>query len=145
VLGCLGDGGAVLTNDEEIYRKILLLRDHGRDESGEIVIWGFNSRLDNIQAALFDYQLEYYPKVVERRRAIGRLYKTCLKDLEQLVLPPGPDNDPDHFDVYQNYEIEKACLKHTVRNIGNNVFYLVCFLTGEERSEGRVSAESGGK
>jgi dTDP-4-amino-4,6-dideoxygalactose transaminase len=106
VLGCLGDGGAVLTNDEEIYRKILSLRDHGRDESGEIVMWGLNSRLDNIQAALLDYQLEYYPKVVERRRSIAWLYKTRLKDLEQLVLPPGPDNDPDHFDVYQNYEIE---------------------------------------
>ncbi len=46
VLGCLGDGGAVLTNDEDIYRKMELLRDHGRDpESGEVVRWGFNTRL----------------------------------------------------------------------------------------------------
>lgn len=106
VLGCLGDGGAVLTNDENVYRKVLALRDHGRDETGEIIMWGLNSRLDNIQAALLDYQLKNYPKVIDRRRAIAALYQERLGDLEQLVLPPAPDSDPDHFDVYQNYEIE---------------------------------------
>ena len=51
-LGCLGDGGAVLTNDDAIYRKMFLLRDHGRDETGEVVMWGLNTRLDNLQAAI---------------------------------------------------------------------------------------------
>jgi dTDP-4-amino-4,6-dideoxygalactose transaminase len=106
VLGCLGDGGAVLTNDEAVYKRILSLRDHGRDENGEIVMWGMNSRLDNIQAALLDYQLRSYQKVIERRRSIAALYRERLGQLDELILPPGPDNDPDHFDVYQNYEIE---------------------------------------
>ena len=106
ILGCLGDGGAVLTNDEEIYRKLLLLRDHGRNEDGEIDLWGFNSRLDNLQAAILDYQLKDYQKVIDRRRAIATLYQKRLGHLEQLVLPPAPDSDPDHFDVFQNYEIE---------------------------------------
>jgi dTDP-4-amino-4,6-dideoxygalactose transaminase len=106
VLGCFGDGGAVLTNDEETYQKILALHDHGRDQSGEIITWGMNSRLDNMQAALLDYQLKEYGKVVERRRAIARYYKERLGQLDELVLPPGPEDDPDHFDVYQNYEIE---------------------------------------
>ncbi len=106
VLGCLGDGGAVLTEDEAVYEKLLALRDHGRDESGEIVMWGMNSRLDNLHAALLDFQLNDYGQVVDRRRAIARLYRERLDEIEELVLPPGPDNDPDHFDVYQNYEIE---------------------------------------
>ena len=106
VLGCLGDGGAVLTNDEAVYESVVSLRDHGRDDAGEIVMWGINSRLDNVQAALLDYQLKDYEKVMTRRRAIARLYRKRLGDLAQLVLPPGPDDDPDHFDVYQNYEIE---------------------------------------
>ena len=106
VLGCFGDGGAVLTNDEGTYQKILALHDHGRDQSGEIVMWGMNSRLDNVQAALLDYQLKEYAEVMERRRAVARHYKERLGRLDELVLPPGPDNDPDHFDVYQNYEIE---------------------------------------
>lgn len=105
-LGCLGDGGVVFTNDEEIYRKIKMLRDHGRDENGEVVIWGFNSRLDNIQAAILDYKLSFYEREINRRREIGKLYKEFLKDVEEVLLPPGPDDDPDHFDIYQNYEIE---------------------------------------
>jgi dTDP-4-amino-4,6-dideoxygalactose transaminase len=106
VVGCFGDGGAVLTNDEETYERILSLRDHGRDKSGEVVMWGFNSRLDNIQAALLDYQLKDYQKVIDRRRGIARIYRERLDKIGELVLPPGPDNDPDHYDVYQNYEIE---------------------------------------
>lgn len=106
VLGSLGDGGAVLTNDEKVYRKLLSLRDHGRDDNGDVVIWGFNSRLDNLQAGILDYQLRDYQKVINRRRAIAALYQERLGHLEQLVLPPAPDSDPDHFDVFQNYEIE---------------------------------------
>ena len=54
------------------------------------------------------------------------MYQELLGDLEQLVLPPAPDSDPDHFDVYQNYEIEaenrdglQAFLKE--RNVGTLV------------------------
>lgn len=106
VLGCFGDGGAVLTNDDEIYQRVLALHDHGRDHSGEVVMWGLNSRLDNMQAALLDYQLKGYDRVVKRRRSIARLYRERLGQLEQLAVPPGPNDDPHHFDVYQNYEIE---------------------------------------
>lgn len=106
VLGCLGDGGAVLTNDDAVYERLLSLRDHGRGHDDNIVRWGINSRLDNLQAALLDYQLKEYDRTVVRRRAIARLYRERLGALEQLVLPLGPDDDPDHFDVYQNYEIE---------------------------------------
>ena len=106
VLGCLGDGGAVLTNDEEIYIKLLSLRDHGRNEDGDVVMWGLNSRLDNLQAAILAYQFKDYQKVIDRRRAVAALYQERLGNLDQLVLPPAPDSDPDHFDVFQNYEIE---------------------------------------
>jgi dTDP-4-amino-4,6-dideoxygalactose transaminase len=106
VLGCLGDGGAVITNDGGIYEKMSQLRDHGRREDGEIVSWGFNSRLDNLQAAILDHRLRGYEAAILRRRAIARLYRHRLGTSEELALPPGPDGDPDHFDVFQNYEIE---------------------------------------
>ena len=106
VLGCLGDGGAVMTNDQTIHDRMLQLRDHGRRADGEVVSWGLNSRLDNLQAAILDARLKKYEAVVERRRSISRLYRARLSDLDELTLPPGPDNDPDHFDIYQNYEIE---------------------------------------
>jgi dTDP-4-amino-4,6-dideoxygalactose transaminase len=106
VLGCFGDGGAVVTNDEEIAEKVYLLRDHGRNKQGEVIAWGFNSRLDNIQAAVLNFKLQSYDKEVERRRLVAKMYDEELRDLPQLQLPPAPDSDPNHFDVYQNYEIE---------------------------------------
>lgn len=106
VLGCLGDGGAVLTNEEEIYHKLLLLRDHGRDHTGEVVLWGLNSRLDNLEAAYLDFQLRDYPAVVQRRRTIATLYQQKLGHCSQVKLPPAPGAEPEHFDIFQNYEIE---------------------------------------
>ena len=105
-LGCFGDGGALITNDDTVAEKVRLLRDHGRNYDGEVVCFGFNARLDNVQAAILDYKLKDYQEIVDRRRAIARSYRERLEDLKQLTLPPGPDDDPDHFDVYQNYEIE---------------------------------------
>jgi dTDP-4-amino-4,6-dideoxygalactose transaminase len=106
VLGCFGDGGAVIANDDDIREKLSQLRDHGRDSSGNIVSWGMNSRLDNLQAAILDFQLARYDQVMARRRGIAATYTEQLGRVPELVLPPAPDSDPDHFDIYQNYEIE---------------------------------------
>ncbi len=62
--------------------------------------------MDNLQAAILDYRLKKYDAVMERRRVIARLYRKRLGDLRELALPPGPEDDPDHFDIYQNYEIQ---------------------------------------
>ena len=105
-LGCFGDGGAMITNDDGVAEQARLLRDHGRGASGKVEAWGYNSRLDNIQAALLNVKLNYYDREVARRRQIARQYQERLCDLAQLLLPPGPDDNPDHFDIYQNYEIE---------------------------------------
>jgi dTDP-4-amino-4,6-dideoxygalactose transaminase len=106
VLGCLGDGGAVLTSDDQVYECLLQLRDHGRDRDGNLVCWGLNSRLDNLQAALLDHQLDTYGDVITRRRQMAGLYDRRLGAIPELVLPPSPQSDPSRFDIYQNYEIE---------------------------------------
>jgi dTDP-4-amino-4,6-dideoxygalactose transaminase len=106
VLGCFGDGGAVVSNDDAVARQIALLRDHGRDDEGRVVAWGFNSRLDNLQAAILGFKLKTFPRDIARRRQIAARYQSGLGDLKQLVLPPAPDANSDYFDVYQNYEIE---------------------------------------
>lgn len=104
-LGCLGDGGAILTNDDLLYDTMKKMRDHGRNEKGEIVAWGLNSRLDNLQAAFLDAQLLRFPQVVQRRREMAALYHAQLSTLSELQLPCPPEIDTDHFDAYQNYEI----------------------------------------
>lgn len=119
VLGCLGDGGAVLTNDEGIYRKVMLLRDHGRDHTGEVVLWGMNARLDNLEAAYLDFQLKEYANVVQRRRAIASMYQKRLGSCSHLTLPPAPEREVYHYDIFQNYEIEaqqRNALKEHLKN-----------------------------
>jgi dTDP-4-amino-4,6-dideoxygalactose transaminase len=108
ILGCFGDGGAVVTNDAQVARQIALLRDHGRNEQGDVEMWGFNSRLDNMQAAILHAQFRDYDEIVTRRRSIARLYESLLSDVAEVGLPPGPDAGEDHFDVFQNYEIEAS-------------------------------------
>tara|TARA_B100001093_G_scaffold513078_1_gene584263 strand:+ start:3188 stop:4297 length:1110 start_codon:yes stop_codon:yes gene_type:complete len=105
-LGCFGDGGMVICNDKSLSDKIKLLRDHGRDSSGNVSVWGYNSRLDNLQAAILNYYFKSYHKVIEKRRHIANLYDNGLKSVKNIILPPAPLSDPIRRDVYQNYEIE---------------------------------------
>lgn len=105
VLGCFGDGGAVVTNDDTIADKVRLLRDHGRDENGEFKTWGFNSRLDNLQAAILLEKLKTFPEDIRRRREIASMYNELLSDITELELPPAPDSSPNHYDTFQNYEL----------------------------------------
>lgn len=106
LLGCFGDGGMILINNKKVYDKLLLIRDHGRDpKSGDVLLWGRNSRLDNFQAAILSHQFKYFQKTIDRRREIASIYNNKLGQIDSLVLPPPPDND-DHYDVYQNYELK---------------------------------------
>ena len=106
-LGCFGDGGALVTNDIDVAEKVFMLRDHGRNaKSGQVEMWGYNSRLDNIQAAILKSKLKTYDKDITRRRMIAAIYDELLKDIPGLTVPPGPGTDNDYFDIFQNYEIE---------------------------------------
>lgn len=105
VLGCFGDGGAVVTNDDDVARELMMWRDHGRNEDGAVVGWGTNSRLDNLQAAFLHHKLKYYHEDIARRREIAKMYQDGLGDVTQLRLPPAPEADSDHYDIYQNYEL----------------------------------------
>ncbi|MBU6236156.1 MAG: DegT/DnrJ/EryC1/StrS family aminotransferase, partial [Alphaproteobacteria bacterium] len=105
VLGCFGDGGAVITNDDELAKTLRALRDHGRDETGRVVMWGTNARLDNLQAAFLNFNFKSYPEIMARRRAIAAAYTKGLKGINGFWIPAGPDEQPDHYDIFQNYEV----------------------------------------
>ncbi len=106
VLGCFGDGGLLFTQDDATNEVLRELRDHGRNRDGLVVRWGLNSRLDNLHAAVALVKLRTFAQEIERRRALARIYDERLRDLEEMTLPVGPDADPDHFDIFQNYEVE---------------------------------------
>ena len=107
-LGCFGDAGALVTNDDDIANTVRRMRNHGagRDKVIEIdiEIWGTNSRIDNIQAAILTYKLSYYDQAIARRREIAARYHNAFSGIDALRLPPPPDEGA-HFDIFQNYEL----------------------------------------
>lgn len=106
ILGTAGDGGLVATNDEEIAKKLRGLRDNGRvDWQSEVIGYGFNSRLDNLHAAILNVKLKFLPQWITRRREIATLYHKGLSDLDELELPPPPQTDGHYYDVFQNYVV----------------------------------------
>lgn len=80
-LGCLGDGGAVLTNNQEIAEQIRLLRNYGQKEKYEFVIKGENSRLDELQAAILRIKLRYLEEWNQMRIKIAKTYISQLEGL----------------------------------------------------------------
>ena len=83
-------GGGVVTNDDRMGEQLALLRDHGRNSNGEVVAWGTNSRLDNIQAAILNVKFKTFDKDLATRRSLAALYDEGLRDLSELLLPPIP-------------------------------------------------------
>jgi dTDP-4-amino-4,6-dideoxygalactose transaminase len=77
-LGCYGDGGAVVTNDKQLYQTILKLRNYGQEKRYHHVIKGINSRLDELQAAILRVKLRHLDSWNEKRREIAGLYKKGL-------------------------------------------------------------------
>jgi dTDP-4-amino-4,6-dideoxygalactose transaminase len=81
-LNALGDGGFLMTEDDEIARKVRLYRTHGLQDRDTCVFYGVNSRLDSLNAEVLKYRLGRLDQVIARRRANVALYRSLLK--------PGP-------------------------------------------------------
>ena len=86
-LSACGDGGVITTNDPNLYRQFMFLRNHGLETREDCIIWGYNSRLDTMQAAMLLVKLRYLDRWTEQRQCNARLYQERLADLEDMWLP----------------------------------------------------------
>lgn len=86
-LGAFGEGGAIVTQDEQIARKIRMIRNHGQEKKYIHQIEGFNGRLDAIQAAVLRIKLKHLPSWNESRRQNAQYYNELLAQTPGLVLP----------------------------------------------------------
>lgn len=85
-LGCFGDGGAVLTNNEEMTEKICMLRVHGQNKRYHHKYIGLGGRMDTIQCAIINVKLKHYAKDLALRQAVAEEYTNVLANKE-LRLP----------------------------------------------------------
>ncbi|MFC1945697.1 DegT/DnrJ/EryC1/StrS family aminotransferase [Chloroflexota bacterium] len=107
-LGSYGDGGGLTTSDPEMAEKIRQLRDHGQNRAtGEILFHGYNSRLDNLQAAILDVKIKHLPGWIDRRRELAARYEQGLAGITGVKTPPPPETGR-YRDVFTNYVIRAA-------------------------------------
>ena len=85
-LGCFGDGGAIITDNEEIYNKIKMLRNYGSSKRYYFDEVGLNSRLDEIQAALLSVRLKHLDELTDERYEIADYYLKNIKN-DKIDLP----------------------------------------------------------
>lgn len=114
-LGALGDGGLVATNDPALAEQVRLVREYGWKDRYISAIAGFNSRLDELQAAILRVKLRALEQENARRRAIAARYSELLQD-ERISLPEPPAEQPGH--VYHQYVIQ-VDRRDAVRNALN--------------------------
>jgi dTDP-4-amino-4,6-dideoxygalactose transaminase len=123
-LGALGDAGAVTTNDDELADKLRRLRNYGSVVKYQHEDKGFNSRLDEIQAAVLRVKLQYLDEWNARRRAVATYYRGRLQDVD-LVLPSVPNETEPAWHLFVVRSKQRDALqKHLSANgIGTLIHY----------------------
>ena len=95
-----GDGGLISTNDSDIAENCILLRNHGLKNRDEAKIWGFNSRLDELQAAYALTKLDEIDNLNSKYIEVAEEYNIGISDIAKK-----PSLREDYRDVYHNYVI----------------------------------------
>lgn len=99
-LGACGEAGAVTTNDEEIARRVRMLRDHGQAEKYYHDLEGYNGRLDAIQAGFLRIKLRHLEGWNEQRRQTAARYNELLEGVEGITLPGQPEWSRPVYHLY---------------------------------------------
>ena len=99
-LGAYGEGGAVVTDDENIAGRIRILRDHGQSKKYCHDFVGYNYRMDGFQGAVLSVKLKYLQEWTDKRNDIARRYSEGLKDIDGLQVPYIRDDIVSAFHLY---------------------------------------------
>ena len=101
-LGGAGDGGIVTTDDADVAKTLISLRNHGLEGRDTVTRWGFVSRMDTLQAAILLHRLTRLDDVIDARRANAERYRDLL-DPAHVFVPP---ERPDTLDTFHTFVIQ---------------------------------------
>ena len=100
-LNVWGDGGAIVTDSEETFEKIMMLRNHGLKNRDECVIFGYNSRLDSLQAIVGNRLMNDLDHITNARTRNAQIYDEALSKLSEFItVPPRKSNVKQVFHTY---------------------------------------------
>jgi UDP-2-acetamido-2-deoxy-ribo-hexuluronate aminotransferase len=99
-LGCYGDGGALMTNDDELANKMRMIANHGQEKKYHHKVLGCNSRLDSIQAEILNIKLRYLDYYSSARNEIANFYDGVFSTIDELEIPARQLNSTHVFHQY---------------------------------------------
>ena len=94
------DGGVIVTDDNEFCKKLRLIRNHGFEDRDTVVMMGCNSRLDTIQAVVGNWILPQAQSISNKRIANAKYLDNGLRKIQQITIPPRPENFRLVFHLY---------------------------------------------
>ena len=121
------DGGVITTNSQKVYKKLLLLRNHGLKSRDHVDILGYNSRLDTFQAVVGNWLLPSAKNIANKRIKNAKYYDNFLSKISDIKIPERPKNFKIVYHLYiifakKRDQLLKYCLK---KNIEAKVHYPV--------------------
>jgi len=124
-LGAYGDAGAMLTNDDQLAKKMRMLANHGRIEKYNHEFEGYNSRLDGLQAAILSVKLRHLDDWIINRRRVARLYKEELAVVTNLILPEEGDGFKSVYHLFVVKTTKRDSLRTFLskKNISTGIHY----------------------
>ena len=124
-LGGYGDGGMIITNDEELYLKAKSYRVHGSSVQYRHDYVGYNSRLDTLQAAVLTVKLAHIDDAVKKRAKHAAYYRDMLKDVAGVKLPVLKDGNKEVNYVFCIQAEKRDELREYLssKNIGTSIYY----------------------
>jgi dTDP-4-amino-4,6-dideoxygalactose transaminase len=99
-LGCYGDGGALMTNDDHLAQKMRMIANHGQETKYYHKVLGCNSRLDTIQAAILKIKLNYLDQYSSARNIMASYYDEAFSNIKELEVPTSQSNSSHVFHQY---------------------------------------------
>ena len=117
-LGALGDAGAVTTNDAALAQKIQVLRNYGSQKKYHNEVIGYNSRLDELQAAVLRVKLTHLPTWTSQRQQIAAWYNQHLADIDDLQLPATAAGATHVYHLYVVRHLYRDALQQHLTNTG---------------------------
>ena len=117
-LGALGDAGAITTNDADLAAKIRVLRNYGSQQKYYNEVVGYNSRLDELQAAVLRVKLQHLPDWTRQRQQIAAWYGTHLAGIPGLHLPTVADGATHVYHLYVVRTAQRDALQKHLTGLG---------------------------
>ncbi len=145
VLGAFGDGGAILTNEDELAEKMRQLRQHGRSSSGEFSILGGNFRMDVLQAKVLEEKMNFVDQWILRRREIASFYDTALAPLANVSAPKRSNDHVCNYYVVRTKQRDDLKVHLAKASIDSRIYYpqlipnMGCAMVGGHRVFGELS------